>query len=317
LNYYIAFWNVENLFDVEDSPNRTDKLNRTLKNELKGWNVSVLDKKLQQLSKIILQMNDKAGPDILGLCEVENKFVLELLVEKIKSPSRKYKIAHADTRDRRGIDTAFIYDAHKVSANEMFFHFIQKRTSTRDLFQVNFRTNQGKLLVIINNHWPSRMSGQYKTEPYRMMAGETLAYFHERIREIHGNDVAVLAMGDFNDEPFNRSITEYTNAEQTRTRVTRSRSAKFLNLMWALMGTGVGTYFTENDPKMVDQFMASKGMITGNSGLKIILKSVAVLRFSDMSSSGVYSKPIRFGRGDLINKKGYSDHFPIALVIKD
>ena len=43
MNYYVAFWNVENLFDVEDSPNRTDKLNRTLKNELKGWNVSVLE----------------------------------------------------------------------------------------------------------------------------------------------------------------------------------------------------------------------------------------------------------------------------------
>ena len=161
------------------------------------------------------------------------------------------------------------------------------------------------------------MSGQYKTEPYRMMAGETLAYFHERIREIHGKDTAILVMGDFNDEPFNRSISEYAHAEQTRSKVTRSRNAKFLNLMWSLMGTVIGTCFVENDHKMVDQFMASKGLITGNSGLKINLKSVAVMRFPDMTSSGTYPKPIRFGRGDSINKKGYSDHFPIGLVVKD
>ena len=317
MNYYIAFWNVENLFDIKDSPNRTDKLNRSLQNELKGWNVAILEKKLDQLSKIILQMNDGSGPDILGLCEVENSFVLELLVEKIKSPTRKYKIAHADTNDTRGFDTAFIYDANKISANELFSHYIQKRTSTRDLLQVNFRTNSGTLLVLINNHWPSRRAGHYKTEPYRMMAGETLAYFHERIRDIYGDETAIMAMGDFNDEPFSRSITEYARAEQTRAKVTRSSSAKFLNLMWPLMGSGIGSYYDNNDPKMFDQFLASKGLITGKSGLKVNLKSVQVLRFAEIVQKGTYPKPLRFGRESSLNKKGFSDHFPIALVIKD
>jgi len=317
MNYYIAFWNVENLLDIEDSPNRTGKLNRALKKELKGWNVSVLDKKLDQLSKIILQMNDNAGPDILGLCEVENHFVLELLVEKIKNPGRRYKMAHADSDDKRGLDTAFIYDAKKVSANEMFSHFIQKRTSTRDLFQVNFRTNQGKLLAIINNHWPSRTKDQYKTEPFRMMAGETLAYFHERIRDIYGKDAAVLAIGDFNDEPFNRSVTEYAQAMTSRVKVTRSKAVRFLNLMWPMTGKGIGTCFMDNEPRITDQFLASRGLISGSSGLKIDLKTVTILRFQDMFYPGGKSKPLPFGRGRSVNKKGFSDHFPIALRIKD
>ena len=317
MNYFIAFWNVESLFDVEDSPNRTDKLNRVLKDELKGWNVAVLDKKLEQLSKIILQMNNQAGPDILGLCEVENRFVLELLVEKIKNPSRKYKMAHAPTGDRRGLDTAFIYDANKVSANEMFSHFIQERTSTRDLFQVNFRTNQGTLLIIINNHWPSRINGQYKTEPFRMMAGETLSYFHERVQEIHGTDAAVIAMGDFNDEPFNRSVSEYANAQRERAKVTRGNHARFFNLMWPFYGTGTGTCFTDNELKIFDQFMISKGLLSGKSGLKADLKSVDVLRFSEMSKGIVKARPIAFGQAQSINRKGYSDHFPIAMIIRD
>jgi len=317
MNYFIAFWNVEGLFDIEDSPNRTDKLNRVLKKELKGWNVAVLDKKLEQLSRIILQMNDQAGPDILGLCEVENRFVLELLVEKIKNPSRKYKMVHAATDDRRGLDTAFIYDANKVSSNEMFSHFIQERTSTRDLFQVNFRTNQGRLLIIINNHWPSRINGQYKTEPFRMMAGETLSYFHERVQEIHGTDAAVIAMGDFNDEPFNRSVYEYANAQRERTRVTRGKSAKFLNLMWPFYGTGTGTCFTDSELKIFDQFMISRGLLTGKSGLKADLKSVNVLSFSEMSKGTSHPRPLAFGQAKSINKGGYSNHFPIAMVIKD
>jgi len=32
--YSIAWWNVENLFDVEGSPNRSDKLDRVLKKRI-------------------------------------------------------------------------------------------------------------------------------------------------------------------------------------------------------------------------------------------------------------------------------------------
>ena len=317
MDYYAASWNLENLFDVVDSPQRSDKLQRVLKNELKGWTADVLEKKLDQLAKVIRFMNNSKGPDLLGVCEVENRFVLELLVAKLADLNRPYKIAHDNSQDERGIDVAFIYDESKFIANEQFSHYIQKRTATRDLFQVNFKTASGYLLIVIGNHWPARGSGQYMSEPYRMMAGETLAYFHERIREIQGTDVAVLALGDFNDEPFNRSLTEYAQAEQTRSKVTRARSAKFLNLMWPLYGQGTGSYYFENDPLILDQILVSKGLLTGNSGLKVKEKTTQIIRFPEMINSGTYPVPVRFSRGKSLNKNGFSDHFPVAVTLND
>jgi len=150
-----------------------------------------------------------------------------------------------------------------------------------------------------------------------MIAGETLAYFHERIREVHGKDVAVLAMGDFNDEPFSRSLVDYAKAERVRTKVTKARSAKFLNLMWPLVGSGLGTHYFSNSSNVLDQFLASKGMLTGSSGITIKEDSVSVLRYPEMVSSGAYPTPIRFGRGSSLNRNGFSDHFPIALTLKE
>ena len=97
-DYFIAWWNLENLFDVENSPNRTDKLQRTLKDELKGWTEDILDKKINQLSKIISKMNNNTGPDVLGICEIENRPVVEKLVSSLTGLSNHdYKIIHADT----------------------------------------------------------------------------------------------------------------------------------------------------------------------------------------------------------------------------
>ncbi len=100
--HYIAWWNVENLFDVEDSPHRSDKLQRTLQNELDGWNEQILDRKLSQLAKIISKMNDGNGPDILSVCEIENEYVLQKLVSHSDMSNRNYAIAHENTQDRRG-----------------------------------------------------------------------------------------------------------------------------------------------------------------------------------------------------------------------
>jgi len=51
-----------------------------------------------------------AGPDILGVCEVENAYVLQQLTSKLNSQmnNRNYSVVHVDsTKDHRGIDTAF------------------------------------------------------------------------------------------------------------------------------------------------------------------------------------------------------------------
>lgn len=119
--HYIAWWNLENLFSVKGDPDRTEKLERALNKELDGWTASVLKQKLKQLASVIAKMNGGHGPDILGVCEVENVKVLGQLVGELDELGRAYKSVHADTQDKRGIDVAFIYDSKKftVKAEEV------------------------------------------------------------------------------------------------------------------------------------------------------------------------------------------------------
>jgi len=223
-------------------------------------------------------MTGGAGPDLLGVCEVENAYVLGLLRDALAPLGRDYHIAHADTADQRGIDVAFLYDGdrYQVRDGEIFSHFVLRRTATRDLFQVNFRTKPARrLLVAIGNHWPSRRGGELESAAYRAMAGETLAYFHDRIREIHGKDAAVIAMGDFNDEPSDTSLTDYTLSERQARKVLNAKTPRLLNLMWPALGAAIGTYYFNSQANVLDQFLINKGLLTGELGLKARLEVVS------------------------------------------
>lgn len=315
--YGISFWNLENLFDVQNSPRRTDKLQRAIGRGLAGWDQNVLDGKINQLSSIIAQLNNGQGPDVLGICEVENDHVLNLLIQALNPLGRNYGIVHHDSQDRRGIDVAFIYDQNLFSVEHVFDHTVMRRTATRALLQVNFRTTRNnQLLVLIANHWPSRSGGQLESEGYRQIAGETLAYFHQRIKEIHGNDTPVLAMGDFNDEPFNSSLTRHALSLRSRTRVVRGSRPYFLNLMWPLMDEGIGSFFFNNEPNMLDQFLANENMLKQNSVIRVLLDSVQINNFPEMTNTGTYPTPIRYGMGNRINPNGFSDHFPISVRLE-
>lgn len=314
----VAWWNVENLFDVEDSPARSDKLNRTLRAELKGWNETILSRKIANLAAIISSLNNGKGPDLLGLCEVENRPVLQRLVDALAPLGRNYLVAHHDTSDERGIDVAFIYDADRFLAEQTFSHTIQKRTATRELFQVNFRTPADRLLVVIGNHWPSKLGGSRESEAYRIIAGETLAYFNARIEEVLGDDTPILVMGDFNDEPCDRSLTDHALSERNRTRVLYANTPKLLNLMWPQMGRGLGTHYYDNNPGMLDQFLISGGMLKSKAKFKALEDSAQIVLPASMTSTGRYATPVRFGRPDSgLNLNGASDHFPITLSITE
>ena len=310
--YYVSWWNLENLFDIETAP-RSDKLKRSIQSELKGWNQKVLENKLSQLSKIILQMNEQRGPDILGICEVESESVLKKLVNGINLPERKYKIAHEDTKDGRGIDVAFIYDSNKFVLKKQFSQWVLKRNATRDIFQINLKIKNSEVEVVcVGNHWPARIGGVYETEPYRIIAAETLSYFHQRIAEEMGKNTPILVMGDFNDEPFNRSVKDYALSTNNLSKLKRARNPKLFNLMWSLLAQGDATHHY-GQGEILDQFMVSKGFLFNKSKLSIKEDSIKIEKFSEMIKRG---KPQRFGRpSKRYNKKGFSDHFPISLVI--
>lgn len=315
--HFVAWWNVENLFDVKDAPleRRPEDVKRKIQADLSDWTADVLDKKIDNLASVIRQMNVNQGPDILGVCEIENKYVLELLIAKINLPGRRYDIIHSDMSDNRGIDVAFIYDKNRYTFNpdEFFQHTVVKRYATREIIQATIKTTKGNEIVLVGNHWPSRSGGQYESEPFRIITGETLSYFAERIQQIKGKDAAIIVMGDFNDEPFNRAVSDYALSERSRNKVVYGQNPYLFNLMWPLMGKRISSYVFDGQPLMIDQFMVSKGIAKLSGKFELKEETVNLEIYPGMVS-GRYNEPVRFGQIKP-NLSGFSDHLPISFIL--
>ncbi len=331
-DYHVAWWNLENLFDEEDAlalGRRTDKVARSIQRDVVGWTPELRDRKIHQLASVIAGMNKRAGPDLLGVCEVENRFVVERLVDAVNAAlptPRSYAVVHADTDDARGIDVAFIYDdtLFQVPApleESVFFHVVMRRNATREIVQVNFHTTTtaAPTWAVFGNHWPSRSGGQYESAGYRAIAGETLGYFHERVLEVHGPETPVLAMGDFNDEPFDDSLVRHALSTRQRTKVNSARERPLLwNLMWRAAGAPEGSFYFDNQPNVLDQFLANKSMAVDDAVLRVNPTTARILKPRAMVSTGAYKKPIPFGgMGAPVNERGYSDHFPIVVTVTE
>lgn len=337
-DYFLAFWNLENLFGPEDHPHRIDWIKDAVARDLRGWDAALYDRKLVQLARIITQMNGGAGPDILGVAEVEDGFVLADLVAKLAvgNPARDYRVIHVDSiRERRGVDTAFIYDRARFSVDSslIFSHFVLRRTGTRDLLQATFRTTAGNDLILLCNHWPSRSGGTMESAGFRATAGETLGYWHERIRQETGSRAAVIAFGDFNDDPFDTSLRFNAVAWRERGDVARALSAKFLNLAWGYLHFRAndhrgdsreldGTLYFGGNGNIFDQMLVSPPIVDGVGPFVLADGGARVEAFPDMVSHRVSEGPRRFGlpKGDAalnVDQDGYSDHFPVSLVIRE
>jgi hypothetical protein len=347
--YFIAWWNLENLFDAENSTQRSGRLKEILKEELMGWNDEVLNNKISQLAKAVSKMNDGNGPDILGVCEVEDGPVINKLVNKIKElVARDYKVVHEKYDDKRAIELSFIFDPSKfdiakdirTGTDLVFSHHVLRKEATRNILQVNLKIkNSNTSIVLVGNHWPSRTIGELQTEPYRVAAADALSYFHKRILEDHGDDTPIIVMGDFNDMPFNRSLMDYAFSTPYKEQVAKSEHVPFFyNLMWPLITQGFGTYYfgkKESDPcndkyttypNMLDQFMVSKS-IAFEKRISVKKDSVMVNKvigeYSLFEERHSYEVPKKFGRPTKcgepsdMNKEGFSDHFPISLIIQE
>lgn len=336
IDHYLAFWNLENLFGPEDHPPRIEWIKSRVRNDLRGWTPVLYQRKLSQLARIISQMKGGGGPDILGVCEVEDAAVLADLVAAINVQGRDYAVVHADSeRDRRGIDTAFLYDRamYTVDPGLVFNHFVLRRTGTRDILQATFRTMAGQDLVLMCNHWPSRSGGAVESAGFRATAGETLGYWHQRIREEVGDRAPVIAFGDFNDDPFDPSLRFNAVAGRERGDVERGRSAQFYNFAWEYLQfqatdkdgnakTLNGTLYFRGDGNVFDQVLANRPLLDGQGPFTVVADSAGVVALPEMVSPSVSVGPVRFGlpKGDAdrnVNQDGFSDHFPVTVTVQE
>ena len=304
-SFNVAFWNLQNLFDLDVSPLAAD-LEYTPVN---GWDKRAFETKINNLADVIRLMFDGQGPDLLGICEIENARVAHILIEAIGRDD--YALAHVEHPDIRGIDTSLIYSTRIFDIDEAKTrgHMVYLRYPTRDIFEVHLKvkSNQSDLVVLVN-HWPSRSLGRLETEPFRMtvashcgkLVDDNVKLSRKEYLRLKDNELSlhelnrawdrnVLVLGDLNDEPWNRSVMDLLGAGFTTDRLEEpikfargslpsykayaARSASMFNPMWSLMTMpDQGTHYYSQSTQsmnMLDQFLLSRGLYFGLQGLQI------------------------------------------------
>jgi Endonuclease/Exonuclease/phosphatase family len=123
---------------------------------------------------------------------------------------------------------------------------------------------------------------------------------------------------NFNDEPFDTSLVRHALSTRQQRKVTSADSQPLLwNLMWPAMGGPEGSFYFDNQPNMLDQFLVNKNMATTEAPITVKPKTVEILRF-DGITTGTYRRPRPFGgMGKPVDQNGYSDHFPIGVLVTE
>ena len=99
--YNIVFYNVENLFDTKTDPETADGEFTSFSE--RHWTYQRFEKKIRMIYKALITAGNGQFPDIIGLAEVENLWVIEQLVNKTPLNRVQYGIIHKDSPDPRGV----------------------------------------------------------------------------------------------------------------------------------------------------------------------------------------------------------------------
>jgi len=311
----IGFYNVENLYDTEKDPIADDS--EFLPTGTYQWTEERYNHKLKNLSVVISQIGKElGGVVVLGVCEVENERVMNDLVAQELLKPLKYKVAHHDSPDRRGIDVAFIYQSER-------FEFI----SLQDFELVipeypNFRTRDQLLLVgvldnidtlyLIANHWPSKRGGEARSNPLRMAAAKLTRSIVDSILNVNPN-AKIIIMGDFNDNPNAKSITQGLRAKGKINDVTRF---DIFNPMWKMHRDGIGSYAFRDSWELIDQIMVSYALLHPKPNtFRYVSAHVFSANFLLNKSGSFRGYPFRsYAGGSYVG--GYSDHLPVYIILQ-
>jgi hypothetical protein len=315
----IAFWNLQNLFDTVDDPVINDEA--FLPNGEMEWTEDRLDKKMYNLSRVIRMMNDGNGPDILGVCEVENQEVFALMVAKYLS-DLNYQIAYLESPDNRGIDNGLIFKSDKFSILSLQADTVHLSDEwpTRLIFGVNLLSDENVKIAVFVNHWPSRRGGQAESEPNRIAAAQTLRNAVDRIY-LTDENANIFIIGDFNDDPVNFSLLETLQAHPIKcdslpTDFEINSEGELFNLSYQSFESGEGSYRYRDTWNMLDQIIVSGSIISSNV-IRYLCNSFKVYKPKFIvTQSGKYEGtpfPTYGGRKYL---GGFSDHFPVIAKFK-
>ncbi len=306
--FTIAFYNLENLFDTLDDPKTFD--DDFSSSGKQKWNKKRYLKKIDRLSEVIKQLGIEKSfipPVIVGVAEVENKKVLEDLVNSKDLKEFHYDYVHYDSLDDRGIDVGLLYNKKlfELINSERFMLYIEneegKQDFTRDVLLVKGNFN-GELIHVLVNHWPSRRQGTEESEYKRIKASELNREIIDKIR-LEDENAKIVVMGDFNDNPTNKSIQNLVKDD-------------FYNPMQSMMSKKKGSLKHKSTWYLFDQIIFSKNfMDTDENQHSFKYAEIFDRDFMKVFKGKNKGKPFRTFIGPWY-QGGFSDHFPVYVYLK-
>jgi endonuclease/exonuclease/phosphatase family metal-dependent hydrolase len=312
----VMTWNTQNLFDTVHDEGKLDftylplsekntREHRAVCETMRtpfyvkecltmDWNESVLNRKMNDLADVILNVNNGLGPDVLILEEVENLRVLEQLRT---GPLKTGNYRHAfllEAEDERGIDTAIISRLPMAAPAKL--HLLRIANSngsslkTRGILEATLTLPDGRLLTVFAAHFPS----QNKPSSAREAALLEL----NRLKKSLPADRIVMAAGDFN------IITEEDAREKFLERIV----AREWLISHKIGCTGAhGTFLHRGSWSFLDMILFSTEMASeGSASWKVRPGSIKVLTPSCGTHRG-FAAPTNFFRA--------SDHLPIVAEL--
>ncbi|MAD97734.1 MAG: endonuclease [Flavobacteriaceae bacterium] len=315
----IAFYNLENLFDTIDDPSTYDETSPIMESI---QNRSLLyRKKIENMAYVISQIgSEKANtsPAIIGVCEVENRSVLEDLVHSKQLKAKNYEIIHYESPDKRGIDVALLYQTKyfKPIHHEVFNPNIyreNRRVYTRDQLLVSGYLDD-ELVHIIVNHWPSRSGGEEKSRPLREKAAYQNKKIIQRIR-MRDEKAKILIMGDFNDDPINSSLKAVLKTKGIKSKL---KENDLYNPYEKLFKKGLNTLGHRDHLNLFDMILVSTPLLSKRkkdySSYKFYQAKIFNKHFLITRNGRFKGYPFRsFSNGVFTN--GFSDHFPVYVYL--
>ena len=315
----IAFYNLENLFDYEDDPMTFD--NDRTPDGKDHWTEEIYHAKLKNMAKVIAEIgSDLTGttPAIIGVCEIENRRVLDDLLNQDPLLHKDYGIIQFDSPDRRGIDVGLLYRKKlftptNFEAHELLIYNdndISKRIFTRDQLVVSGLLDGDKIHFIVN-HWPSRRGGEASSQPKRIKAAKLNKRIIDSLFSIDPY-AKIITMGDLNDDPLSSSVKDILNTKKNRKNL---KMKELFNPMEDIFRKGLGTLAWRDGWNLFDQIIISSELMKKEYSSYRFYKAGIYNESYLANSKGSYKGyPYRsFGNGAFTG--GYSDHFPVFIYL--
>lgn len=276
----IVNYNVENLFHpAHDS--LKDDIEWTQEGE-RHWSYTRYYRKVENIARVLTNIGEWDGVDVVGLQEVENALCVKRLCYTLRKG--EYDFVHYESPDRRGIDVAFVYKKSRVDTiRTRAIRVDLGEEMTRDILYVCARVEKQDTMHFFVCHLPSQRGGKAESEWKRDQAKRVLQEAVDSVLAVCP-EAKIVVMGDMNSEPKEDLIG-------------------LSNRMFGLQGT----HKYQGQWTCLDQFYTSQNLDSISS---VRIYDAEWIMEEDEKYMGL--KPKRTYNG-YHYQNGFSDHLPIIL----